>query len=67
MAYNVEVSQALMLLGYQTLQLEVLKTQCEQIAKEYNELQEKYQKLLAELEGERNGRLESAGNFKPIL
>jgi len=53
MPLNVDVSQALMLLGLRTLELEQLRNQCELVSTEFNRLQEENQILksrVAELE-----------------
>jgi hypothetical protein len=50
MPLNVDVQQALMLLGHKTLELETLRSQCEQIAEEFNKLKEENQVLRAQLE-----------------
>jgi hypothetical protein len=50
MPLNVDVNQALMLLGLKTLELEQLRAQSEQVAQEFNKLQEENQVLRAQLE-----------------
>ena len=50
MPLNVDVNQALTLLGHRTLELELLRSQCEQIAEEFNKLKLENQELRAQLE-----------------
>jgi len=50
MPLNVDVNQALMLLGLKTLELEQLRAQCETVATEFNVLKEENQVLRAQLE-----------------
>lgn len=53
MPLNADLNQALMLLGHKTLELEVLRSQCEQIAQEYTAAKihnEALQKRIEELE-----------------
>jgi hypothetical protein len=50
MPLNVDVNQALMLLGLKTLELEQLRSQSEQVVLEFNKLQEENQILKAQLE-----------------
>jgi cell division protein FtsB len=55
MPLNVDVNQALVLLGHKTLELELLRAQSEQVAQEYNKLKEENEALkshIDELESE---------------
>jgi len=55
MPLNVDVTQALTLLGHKTLELELLRSQCEQISEEFNKVQLENQELkkrIIELEGQ---------------
>jgi cell division protein FtsB len=50
---NVDVNQAMLLLGHRTLELELLKAQCETIAADYNAIKNENETLkarIAELE-----------------
>ena len=53
MPLNVDVNQAVMLLGAKTLELELIKGQCEQMANEFNRINQENEVLkarVAELE-----------------
>lgn len=49
MPLNVDVNQALTLLGHKTLELELLRSQCEQISEEFNRLKSENVELRARI------------------
>jgi regulator of replication initiation timing len=50
MPFNVDINQAMILLGVRTLELEQIKQQAEALAGEYNKLKEENEELKKRLE-----------------